>query len=249
MLTEQHILDVAVLAGRVMMEHGAEMHRIEDTMDRIINHAYGQNIANSFVVPTAIFSGVRYGDGIRMRRIYGRTHNLMKVDVVNDLSRQFSRDDITLDQLEDALKSVEASTYLSYKPWFRILMSSVAAASTMVLFGGGMQDFVMAALIGGLGYSIYLWIQTSMNIKYIPEFIASLVIGLSAIWGFRLGLISSIDSVIVGGIMMLVPGVSLANSIRDFFAGHTISGTIFLADTILIGAMIGFGVSVSFYIL
>lgn len=248
MLSEEHILDVAVLAGRVMMEHGAEMHRIEDTMDRIINHAYGQDIANSFVVPTAIFSGVRYGEGIRMRRIYGRTHNLMKVDEVNDLSRRFVRDDSSLNELELQLKEIEASAHLSYAPWFRVLISSLAAASTMVLFGGDMHDFMFAAFVGGLGYSIYLWVQTTLKIKYIPEFIASLVIGVGAITAHKYGMISSIDSVIIGGIMMLVPGVSLVNSIRDFFAGHTISGTIFLADTILIGAMIGFGVSVSFYI-
>ena len=48
--------------------------------------------------------------------------------------------------------------------------------------------------------------------------------------------------IIIGSIIPLVPGVPLTNSIRDFFNGDYISGTIRLIDTLLIAACIAIGV-------
>ena len=35
-LQEEKLLDACILAGKILMENGAEMHRVEDTMNRIL---------------------------------------------------------------------------------------------------------------------------------------------------------------------------------------------------------------------
>lgn len=50
---EQKVKDVAMLAGRILLESGAETYRVEDTMTRIAEF-YGLHNTHSFVTPTAI---------------------------------------------------------------------------------------------------------------------------------------------------------------------------------------------------
>ena len=58
------------------------------------------------------------------------------------------------------------------------------------------------------------------------------------------GLGNNIDKVIIGSIIRLVPGVALTTSIRDFFNGDYLSGTIRMIDAVLVGGCIAVGVGV-----
>lgn len=48
------IIEVCLLAGKLMMQNGAETYRVEDTMSRIAL-AYGISQSHSYVTPTGIF--------------------------------------------------------------------------------------------------------------------------------------------------------------------------------------------------
>lgn len=52
------------------------------------------------------------------------------------------------------------------------------------------------------------------------------------------------ESILVGSIMPLVPGVSFVNSIRDFADGDYIGGAVRLMDAILVAMGISLGVGV-----
>ncbi|MDU3969362.1 MAG: threonine/serine exporter ThrE family protein [Staphylococcus epidermidis] len=52
-IDENKVIDVVLIAGRILLEAGAETYRIEDTMNRIA-HSYGLHDTYSFVTSTAI---------------------------------------------------------------------------------------------------------------------------------------------------------------------------------------------------
>ena len=54
-----------------------------------------------------------------------------------------------------------------------------------------------------------------------------------------------VNEVIIGSIMILVPGVALTTSIRDFFSGDYLSGSIHLIDALLTAVCIAAGVGVA----
>lgn len=56
------------------------------------------------------------------------------------------------------------------------------------------------------------------------------------------GVACSLDKVIIGGIIPLVPGVALTNGIRDVANCDYLSGTIRAIDAVLIAAGIALGV-------
>ena len=76
---EEVLLDSAIIAGKILMENGAEMHRIEDTMNRILRGSELVEDAMSFVIPSGIFITGQSGNNTKMKRITKRTTNLQKV--------------------------------------------------------------------------------------------------------------------------------------------------------------------------
>ena len=56
----------------------------------------------------------------------------------------------------------------------------------------------------------------------------------------QLRIADTVDRIVIGNIMLLIPGISLTNSIRDMVSGDTMSGTLrFIEACILALAIAG----------
>ena len=77
----------------------------------------------------------------------------------------------------------------------------------------------------------------------------------SLITGIGICLINSvipglhIDKIIIGDIMLLVPGIAITNAVRDTLIGDTISGLVKLSDSLVWAAALaaGFMLAISFF--
>ena len=76
-IDENKVIDVVLIAGRILLESGAETYRVEDTMNRIA-HSYGLNDTYSFVTSTSFFS-LNDRTNTRLIRIRDRTTDLEKL--------------------------------------------------------------------------------------------------------------------------------------------------------------------------
>lgn len=77
-IDENKVIDVVLIAGRILLESGAETYRVEDTMNRIA-HSYGLNDTYSFVTSTAIIFSLNDRTNTRLIRIRDRTTDLEKL--------------------------------------------------------------------------------------------------------------------------------------------------------------------------
>ena len=64
---------------------------------------------------------------------------------------------------------------------------------------------------------------------------------LSALSIVKLGLGNNIDMVMIGTIMLLIPGLAFGNAVRDLLFGDTVSGIIQFTQAILTAVMVAFG--------
>lgn len=241
------LLETCVLAGQVMLENGAEMYRVEDTMNRIADN-YGNEEGISFVTQTIVLMGLESTKNIQMKRISERTINLSKVSVVNDLSWQFSAKKINLNELNRALKKVNQM----HQPKIivkKIIWASVLSACLMILLGGEWRDFLATLVVGGGGYCAYMFSVNYLKLKYVDEFFASFVIGIIAFMFSQSSYQFSLDNMIIGSIMPLVPGVALTNTVRDLQEGHMLSGISRGVEALVVAMMIGAGIAVAFNIM
>jgi uncharacterized membrane protein YjjP (DUF1212 family) len=126
----------------------------------------------------------------------------------------------------------------------RILFAGAGSASFGYLLGGSAADS-MVAFVTGLFLYMFLIAADKMKIaKVLKNVFGSAGVTILSIALYSLGFGDSIDHIIIGAIICLVPGVAITTSVRDFFNGDYLAGTIHLVDAILVATCISVGVGV-----
>ncbi|BCZ46298.1 membrane protein [Clostridium gelidum] len=234
------LIKISTLAGKIMLESGAETYRVEETISRICI-AYGAHTADSFVIPTGIMVTITHYDEVAtlVKRITSRGVDLNKIDAINDLSRRVQTETIDLCDFNKEL--IKISTEPRYSPTITLLCSSISAGCFSIMFGGTVKDFFAASLIGAI-IKIVMIIFQKLNIN--EFFVNSFCGGLCAILAImllKLNLCSNLDKTIIGSIMLLVPGLIITNAIRDTIAGDFLSGITKASEAFLIAVSIAVG--------
>lgn len=244
------IMEVCLLAGRIMIQSGAETYRVEDTMTRIA-YAYGARESHCYVTPTGIIFSIESSEPTKTKliRISERTTDLRKVTRANSISRQITAGELSLEQAYRSFKSLQGQNE-TYSLWAQVVAAAISSGCFMIMFRGSWIDFIPAVFVGGLGFIAYIYFQRILEVKFFAEFLGSFVIGLASFGLVSLGLGDQIDKIIIGSVMPLVPGLLLTNAVRDLMAGHLVSGISKGAEAFLTAFAIGAGIAVvlSFFV-
>ena len=110
-VSDQAVCELALYAGHILLESGAELFRVEDTIRRI-NDAYGIESDNAFVLSNGIFltagSG-REGLFARVEHIPIDSSHLDRVAAVNQLSREIAEGRHTVPEARAILEGIQKS--------------------------------------------------------------------------------------------------------------------------------------------
>ncbi|MCH1625931.1 threonine/serine exporter family protein [Fredinandcohnia quinoae] len=241
-LQSYEIVDLCLLAGKIMLQSGAETYRVEDTMTRIAA-SYGLHDTHSYVTPTGIIFSINGQEPTKLIRISARSTDLEKVTQVNDISRKISSGDINFEIAIKQLKQVESSNH-AYPIWIQIIASAIASGCFTIMFMGSWYDFIPAVITGGIGFTCFVYIHRFVELRFFAEFLASFIIGVVAYLFVKTGTGQELDKIIIGSVMPLVPGLLITNAVRDLIAGHLVSGLSKGAEAFLTAFAIGTGVAV-----
>lgn len=238
------VIEVCMLAGKIMMESGAETYRVEDTMSRIAA-SYGIHHSHSFVTPTGIIFSMDGDDPSKLYRISKRSTDLKKVTDVNSISRKISNGDLTVKEAMRELRRIEKEN-LAYPVWLQIFAAFISSGCFLIMFQGQWHDFIPACVAGGLGFACLIYFHQLLELKFFAEFLSSLLIGITAFLFVSTGIGHELDKIIIGSVMPLVPGLLITNAVRDLIAGHLVSGISKGAEAFLTAFAIGAGIAVVF---
>ncbi|MFT4414462.1 threonine/serine exporter family protein [Fredinandcohnia humi] len=242
MENKKEIIEVCLLAGKIMLQSGAETYRVEDTMNRIAA-SFGVEDSHSYVTPTVIIFSINGIEPTNLIRISDRSTDLEKVTIVNSISRNISAGNVTIEEAKNQLQQVESAKH-SYPEWIQIMASALASGCFTIMFLGGWVDFIPSAIAGGVGYACFMFIHRYVELKFFAEFLASFMIAAIAYVFVEFGIGQELDKIIIGSVMPLVPGLLITNAVRDLIAGHLVSGISKGADAFLTAFAIGTGVAV-----
>ena len=238
---QNKIMELAYEAGAILLENGAEISRVDETMRRIAGH-YGVDDENFFVLSNGIMATANGFARTKFIPIKGTS--LDKVVAVNQLSREISEGKCDLEQLESRLKAIRT---MRPKPaWEQIAASAFGSAAFCIIFGGGFADSI-AAFVAGLVLWVYILFVGYRHLSRIAGAItggllATLLCGVM----FRLGLGTHLSNMIIGAIIPLIPGVPFTNGIRDLAHEDYIAGVTRLLDALLTFFCISMGVALAF---
>lgn len=234
-------VDNCLVAGRLMMESGAETYRVEDTMTRMAT-AQGLIDAQAFVIPTGIMLFIGKEQAAQLMLIKDRGTDLGKIASINQVSRMLADNELTIEQVKEQLQLISRQK-VNYPLFVQIISAAIASGSFLLLFGGTWYDIPAAMLAGGAGFLVVTRMQEWTKVKFFAEFFAALIVGLIAYFAIYLSLGKNVDTIIIGGVMPLVPGLLITNAIRDLMAGHFVSGLSKGAEAFLTAFAIGAGIA------
>ena len=235
------LLRYAMDIGEQMLICGAEVHRVEDSVTRICR-AFGATRVNVFIITSSIVVTVYTADEesyTQTRRIMGTGTDMERLHRLNQLSREICSKEMTLEELRE--KYEECINCKTYPVWFVILCHSLIAAVFTAFFGGTLRDTLVSPIIGFIT-SILTMYSDRLNVnKILEKFICSYIVTAFAFIFMKVNFIASVDKVIIGNIMTLIPGIGLTNALRDLFVGDSIAGILRSVEAALLALAIGAG--------
>lgn len=237
-------LQLAMRMGELLLKNGAETMRVEDTMNRIMTANDPCATADTFVTPSGIFATINDKDDVShtlIRRVKGVTTNLTIITEINNISRNYVNK--TIDYEKALVMLDELDTREIYSILYKCLASGLSALSFSYMMGKMFEDLAGAFVVGVIShYALYTLFEKITKSTFLQVLLTSTVIGASASLLCELNLISSVESVIIGGIMPLVPGIEMINAVRDVVEGDFLSATTRFLDAFLVGISIAVGV-------
>lgn len=239
----QSILDV----GEEMIVCGAEVSRVEDSIERMCE-SYGANYdrINVFIITSNIQVTLETPDGrilTQIRRLLRYGTNFDRLDHLNDLSRYICANQPDHQEIQKRLKEVMSRP--EPRKSLRILGAVVIAASFSVFFGGDWMDSIGAGLMGLVIVLVEMYFSKYEPNQIIYHFIVAFVSGIAALLLTKMGLGHNVDKIMIGGIMLLIPGIAMTNSVRDMLIGDIMSGWLRLLNALLIAGAIACGFALS----
>ena len=239
--TSERILNLASDAGHLLLQNGAEISRVEDTMERIATH-FGVQNENFFVLSNGIFTTGKSYANVKFIPIKGA--RLDKVVAINQFSRDVSAGKYTLDQAERRLEEIRR---LPEKPlWEQVAGAALGSGAFCAIFGGSLLDCAAALVAGTLVYLFVALVSARAWPKALSNICGGLLGTAVCILFNRLGFGQNLGNMIVGTLIPLIPGVAFTNGLRDIAGEDYLAGMTRLLDALMVFLCIALGVCLAF---
>ena len=235
--------------GAALISCGADVNLVEKSFERL-GAAYGAARTDAFVITSSMSVTMRDGEGrvfSQTRRIHtAMSNNFDKLEQLNDLCNRCCDELLPAAEIEAELSKIDgmkANRLVVY------LGSVLAAGTFAAFFGGSAADAVVAAL-----FAVVICLLSERVKPYCPNeivfnFIASLVSGLGICACVMLFPSLHGDMIIIGDIMLLIPGIALTNAMRDMLAGDTGSGALRFLEALLWAGALALGFTLAAWVL
>jgi uncharacterized membrane protein YjjP (DUF1212 family) len=237
---QQAIAFVAKLGG-ALQRYGTPANRLDQVLV-FLSKELGLK-GNFFSTPSAIFYSYDLpGERgfARLQRVYNKDLDLSKL---SQLDRLFNDVWAGTVSLVDGAKRVDEITAdpPPYKKWLTFLCFGLTSAMASTFFGGGFAEMLLSGATGSVLGLLYLWAAANETIGRLFEPLGALLVSITALsLAGTLG--ASSDIATLAGIIVLVPGFSIAIGATELALGHPASGVARLAGAMVTFLMLTMGV-------
>lgn len=242
MYKAEEILDVAMEIGVNLLQCGAEIRRVEETITYICN-AYGASEVDVFAIPslliaTIVVEGETYTT--KIKRNLDVTTDLFRLEKYNKLSRKICKDKPSLAEVKEEVLTIK--NLKDYNIFLLYLGAILTAGGFAIFFGGSIRDGISAGLVSILMF-MFLRLQKKTFNQFVHTLICALIGGFFSVVTCWIGLAENLSFVMSGAIMIIIPGLAIGTSIRDIMSNDVLSGSVRLFQAIVSSMAIAAGFS------
>ncbi len=237
-----------IKAGSMLLIAGAEVYRVEETMQKLGLSIPGITECTAYVSATGIMCTICTSSEMatKVARIYSGKRNLSIVNAINALSRSSVIHHYSVEEIQEKLREISR-----IEPWpahLQALFGAVGAGGFAVFFWGQIPDVIASFVIGLMVYEAG---QMLSHLR-LNQFLVILIQSFAAAGLARVSHIlyqpCDVNTIIISVLMLLVPGLSITNGIRDTMMGDYLSGTVRFTESLVIAASIAIGAGLGIYL-
>lgn len=240
----ERFLENVLELGRQYVATGAEMKRVEDTLYRICK-AYGFDSIEVYAVTSLIVITIKSEEGhhyTQSVRVTDGATDLGRLEEINAQCRYICEKTPSIEELDKMIMHYKKP---KGKPLIKCLGYMLAAGGFAVFFGGSLFDGFAAALIGiAIYFMDYHFKLKKMN-NVVYTFIAGFISGVLALVLAHFGIGNNADKIMIGDIMLFIPGLLLVNSIKEMFNRDIVTGLYRFIEAIFVAVAIAGGYALS----
>ncbi|MBQ7116663.1 MAG: threonine/serine exporter family protein [Clostridia bacterium] len=244
----ERVLSLALDLGKSMIKCGAEINRVEETVTRI-GYAYGMKSTEVFSVVSMITATVADEGGrthTQTRRIYSYSINFDKLEQLNALSRKICAEKPDTEEARAELEKIMVPSRL-FNP-IVLLGYMLASAGFAVFFGGTLMDGIATMPVSVMIYFFNSFVKVTGASRLFFTALTSALSGAMAIFFVYIGFGTNADMIMIGNIMLLIPGLMMTNSVREMLCGDLMSGILRLLESVILALSIAVGFAIPIYI-
>ena len=241
------LLNMAVLAGSIMISSGAETNRVEDTLHRILGTTNFEH-ADAFVFTTGMvvtLSDPSVETLSISHRVTDTSRNFGRIADVNSVSRDFCSGLISLDEATARLREIkEKKRYNSFLYHLGYILTSSGFA---VMFGGDVRDAIATLFCGIILSIVVLDLGPKIGRGFVTTILAATALTLTATTVSYLSyhwlhISFQTNYMIIGAIMPLVPGLAMTTAFRDILQGDYLSAGSRILEALMVAVCVAIGI-------
>ncbi|OPJ62600.1 threonine/serine ThrE exporter family protein [Clostridium oryzae] len=242
----ENVSEIALTAGTILLENGAETYRIEKTISSICD-AYGIE-AECLAISNGVILSIKGEDSkciTSMKKVDNRNIDLYRIELINSFSRNLKKTPLTFDEAKQVLDDIKNAPNFNLP--VRIAASCMTGFIYTLFFNGSIADGICSIVICLFTYILIDKLSKLGLFQFTEYYIAGAVIGFASLFASMSFSYISERNVITGSIMIVLPGVLLTNGIKDVIYGHFSSGISDFFRAIVIIAAIAAGVGTALF--
>ncbi|HLU09529.1 MAG TPA: threonine/serine exporter family protein [Oceanobacillus sp.] len=222
--TLRDVIDLALWAGQLLLQNGAESQQVEETVHRL-GTGLGCDWMDILVSPNAIvITAISNGEfRTKVRRVVNIGVDMRILVEVSTLVSRVIDGELDRHQLRAELERV-STLKPCYNRWVVAVMVGIACASFSRLFGGDAVIFAVTFLAATVAMLLRQELHKQRLNPFltviITAFVGSCIASIVPLFNLsdqpQLSLISTV--------LLLIPGVPLINAVQDLLKGSMLTG-------------------------
>lgn len=239
--TTSEILTLAFRMGRMLLENGGEITRVQEIMERIAFH-YGDTDHNFVIMTNAIFVS---GDSFsKMETIPIKGARLDKVIAVNQLAKRIVAENMSIEEANRCANEIRDQK--GYALRHQVVAAFLGCIGFCAIFGGSIIDCLASAVSGSIMFFFVSVFALLFYSKPLSNIGGGILATFLCVIFHKIGFGAHLGNMIVGSLVPLIPGAAFTNGLRDIASENYLSGITRMIDALMVFFCIALGVGIAF---
>jgi uncharacterized membrane protein YjjP (DUF1212 family) len=233
--------DFIVRLARALHEQGMACHHLESLLGRVADRLGLE--AQMLSLPTAFLASFADRTEARERHVIARLDpgrmDMTKQSKLILVGRAVAAGEMTVEAGLARIQEVEGAASLPW--WLQVPVAGLVSAAGGRLFGGGLAEMVGAGVIG-LAVSVLTRAIRGTRAERLHDPLAAVLAALLAFLASTFVVQSSSALMVLGGLMLCLPGYALTVALDELAARHLVAGTSRLMGALTVILFLGLSV-------